>query len=161
MDTDAFPIGSLDSLRVHEFTLAFDNLVNPNLNEPKRLNNGIILATNSSQFLSKWINEYHDFDTSSWAKHSSEIPFFLATQYPDLIHVEWSRLSPISYGFQTAEAAAALTCGILDTNQKRIIYPKYSHDSKSFIYDHDGRGKRLYTQLVNKLVLHLTMSGER
>ena len=44
---------------------------------------------------------------------SSVVPFRLATQFPDLVNIEMSRLSPISYSFQTSVLAEAITCGIL------------------------------------------------
>jgi len=43
----------------------------------------------------------------------SVVPFRLATQFPDLVNIEMSRLSPISYSFQTSVLAEAITCGIL------------------------------------------------
>lgn len=161
MDTDAYPISSLDELRKHEFTMAFDNLVNPDLTAPKRLNNGIILSTANSTFLSKWSKEYSSFDPSSWAKHSSEIPFFLATQYPDLIHIEWSRISPISFGFQTSETAAAITCGIFNKQLGEILYPRWIPKSRTYTYENVLPNKRLYEMISRKLVLHLTMTGAR
>jgi alpha-N-acetylglucosamine transferase len=110
LDTDAFPTHSLDSLRIHPFTLSFDNIINQDPAEPKRLNNGVFLSEPNAAFLNLWEKEYANFDPTSFAHHSSNVPYILATQFPDLIHVEFSRISPISYGFQTAEAAAGLTC---------------------------------------------------
>ena len=108
LDTDAFPVKQLDSLRIHEFTMAFDNIVNPDERAPKRLNNGVIFSTPTAEYLTYWIKEYVNFDPTSWDQHSSIVPYRLATAYPDLIHIEWSRISPISYGFQTAEAGESI-----------------------------------------------------
>ena len=167
LDTDAYPIAPLDSLRVHEFTMTFDNIVNPDRAAPKRLNNGVIATTASSPFLDKWITEYQSFDPSSWAKHSSEIPYSLATLHPDLIHIEWSRMSPISFGFQTSEAAVALTCGIYDARNQSIIYPRWNTQKRIYNFDSDTvleqdiPNHRLFQMLTRKLVLHLTMTGAR
>ena len=124
VDTDVFACQSFDELRQHDFTMGFDNVVplardyiaNP---DPKasdtlhRLNNGIMLAKPNATFLKIWAKEYHNFDPGSFLHHSSVIPFRLATQYPDLIHVEMHRISPISFGLQTADTAVILTCGFL------------------------------------------------
>jgi hypothetical protein len=161
LDTDVYPMASLDELRIHEFTMSFDNIVNSDLTAPKRLNNGVLVSSINASFLNIWMNEYSSFDSSSWAHHSSEVPYHLATQYPDLIHIEWSRISPISYGFQTSEAAAAITCGILDPTQHTILYPRWDHDSKTFTFRDTVPNKRLYQMITRKLVLHLTMTGAR
>lgn len=146
---------------MHEFTMTYDNIVNPDTSAPKRLNNGIIISTTNSTFLHKWITEYSQFDPSSWARHSSEIPFHLATQYPDLIHIEWSRMSPISFGFQTSEIATAITCGILDPLKKAIIYPRWDFSKRQYTFDGTIPNIRIYEMVVKKLVLHLTMTGAR
>ena len=161
LDTDAYPIASLDTLRMHEFTMTYDNIVNPDLTAPKRLNNGIIMSTTNSSFLSKWMTEYSQFDPSSWARHSSEIPFFLATQFPDLIHIEWSRMSPISFGFHTSEIATAITCGILDPINKVVIYPRWDASKRQYTYEGTNPNKRIYDMITRKFVLHLTMTGAR
>lgn len=141
--------------------MSFDNIVNPDEQAPKRLNNGVFLSSATSSFLDLWAKEYVNFDPSSWDRHSSIIPFRLATQYPDLIHVEWSRLSPISYGFQTSEAAAALTCGLLDPRNQTVLYPRWMTDKKSYTFQGVTPSKRFYDVMSRKLVLHLTMSAVR
>jgi len=113
LDTDAFPMDPLTELRRFNFSLAFDNIVNADERAPKRLNNGVLLSAPQAPFLRVWAGKYADFDPSSWDYHSSVLPFKLAAAYPDLLHVEMSRISPISYGFHTSVAAASLTCGIL------------------------------------------------
>ena len=126
LDTDAFPIDSLTELRRFNFSLGFDNIV-ADANAPKKLNNGVILSAPDAPFLRVWSNSYADFDPTSWDFHSSVLPWKLAAANPDLVHVEISRLSPISYGFQTATAAAALTCGILvQTQQQQQQQPQHS-----------------------------------
>ena len=122
LDTDAFPIDSLTELRRFNFSLGFDNIV-ADANAPKKLNNGVILSAPDAPFLRVWSSSYADFDPTSWDFHSSVLPWKLAAANPDLVHVEMSRLSPISYGFHTATAAAALTCGILVQSQPQQQLP--------------------------------------
>jgi hypothetical protein len=135
-ENDSHP---LHALRQHPFTIAFDNIVNiddytPNIMKntqvapskdveltsqleistlPKRMNNGVLLSSPNNSFLSLWAEEYkHAYHPNSFDYDSSVTPFKLATLYPDLVHVEMNRLSPISFGFQTSRLAEALTCGI-------------------------------------------------
>jgi hypothetical protein len=105
LDTDAFVISSLDSLRVHNFSLSFDNIVNPDKTAPKRLNNGVLLAAPDSHFLKLWTKHYANFNPNSFDYDSSTAPYQIATQYPDLVHIEMNRISPISYGFHTSRLA--------------------------------------------------------
>ena len=76
-----------------------------------------------------------------------------------------SRLSPLSYAFQTSEAAAALTCGVLSDSGRFILYPHYDSGSKAYAFHKDGieasKNYQLYRSLQQKYVLHLTMSGVR
>ena len=43
-DTDAFALRPFEPLRHFDFTLAFDNIVNPDSSAPKRLNNGMYVC---------------------------------------------------------------------------------------------------------------------
>ncbi len=162
LDTDAFPTHSFDSLREHEFTMAFDNVVNSNKKaiNALRLNNGVMLSAPNSQFLQLWEKAYYNFDPSSFDYHSSVVPFHLATEYPDLIHVEMNRLAPMSYGLQTSEAAAALTCGLYLPTTKAIWYPTFSTSENKYIFPNSPDPK-LYNAFEHKLVFHLTMSQVR
>ena len=76
-----------------------------------------------------------------------------------------SRLSPLSYAFQTSEAAAALTCGVLSDAGRYILYPRYDAGTKSYAFHKNGleasKNHQLYRSLQQKYVLHLTMSGVR
>jgi hypothetical protein len=92
---------------------------------------------------------------------SSIVPFRLAVENPDLIHVEWNRLSPISYGFQTAAAASALTCGIYDPVHKSVLYPKWDSQSKKFSFLDVKPSTDFYDVMNRKMVLHLTMTAAR
>ena len=161
LDTDAFPTKSLDELRIHNFTLAFDNIVNPDKNAPKRLNNGVIFSVPNAPFLRIWTSTYSSFDPSSWDYHSSIVPFQLATEYPDLVHIEMSRISPLSYGFQTSAAAAALTCGIYMSSERAVWHPRYDAVTKRYTFAGTSPDTSFYNSLGRKLILHLTMSAVR
>jgi len=158
LDTDAFALASLDELRTHAFVMSFDNIINPIKDSPKRLNNGVMLSSANASFLRLWQRTYATFDPSSWDQHSSIVPFTLAMQYPDLIHVEMNRISPISFGFQTAEAAAAITCGIYMPTERAIWYPRYDEANKRFTFENTTPDTLLFEAFDKKLVLHLTMS---
>ena len=161
LDTDAFPVQSLDELRSHNFTLSFDNIVNPDPLAPKRLNNGVLLSAPDAAFLRVWMRAYATFDPTSFEFHSSTLPFTLATQYPDLVHIEMSRISPISFGFQTSAAAAALTCGLYSPSQRYIWHPRWDPKAKKFSFAGTSPDYELYRALRRKLVLHLTLSQVR
>lgn len=161
LDTDAFPIASLDQLRQHNFTISFDNIVNADSKAPKRLNNGVLLSSPDAPFLRVWMKAYRTFDPSSFEYHSSTLPYHLATQYPDLLHIEMSRISPISFAFQTSAAAAALACGIYSPAGRFIWSPLWDPQKKKFTYSGTQPDYNLYAALHNKLVLHLTMSQVR
>lgn len=162
VDTDAYITHRLTDLLQFPFTMAFDNIVNSNKNAPKRLNNGVIFSVPNASFLHIWISKYANFDPNSWDKQSSVVPYEIATDYPDLIHLEMSRISPFSYGFQTAKAASVLTCGILWKNESMsaIWYPYFSRSSKAFLSDGMWDSYVAHA-LQQKLILHLTMSQAR
>jgi len=162
LDTDVFPTSSqLHTLRIFNFTIAYDNVINPNKLAPKRMNNGVLLASPGAPFLRLWSSAYASFDPNSWDMHSSIVPFNLAMEYPDLVHVEMNRLSPVSFAFQTAAAAAALTCGILLPNETAILHPRWDRTLKSYTFQGVVPDKGLYKRLHDKFVLHLTMTGVR
>ena len=84
-DTDSFPTRSLDGLREHNFTISYDNIINPDQTAPKRLNNGVLLSSPGAAFLQHWSRTYATFNPRSWDHHSSVVPFKLAMEYPDLV----------------------------------------------------------------------------
>jgi len=161
IDTDVFVLRSLDPLRVHDFTMGFDNVVNrdQHAGNARRLINGVMLSVPNAKFLQVWSSMYATFDPSSWDHHSSVVPFRLAVQYPDLVHVEMNRLSPVSSGLQTSEAAAALTCGLLLPESRGIWYPITVDSKPTFVAA--PLDTYLYKQLYKKYVLHMTMSAVR
>ena len=68
IDTDAFPFRSMDELRIHEFTISYDNVVNPDNRavDRFRLNNGVMLSSPKAQFLRVWEGTYTNFDPSQF-----------------------------------------------------------------------------------------------
>lgn len=50
--------------------------------------NAVILAGAKAQFLSAWFESYRTFDKDNWSHHSVLLPFQLAQEHPDWIHVE-------------------------------------------------------------------------
>jgi hypothetical protein len=170
LDTDAFAVANMRELRVHNFTMSFDNIVNPDKTAPKRLNNGVMLAAPDSLFLHLWAKKYATFNPESFDHDSSVVPYNLMTQYPDLIHVEMSRIAPMSFAFQTARVAEALTCGLYvpptpsqggaSTERPGAIWaPRY--DGKAYTYAGTQADNYMYAALERKFVLHLTMSQVR
>lgn len=143
LDTDAYVLRPLHELYQHEFTIAFDNIVNLDETKPKRMNNGVLLAAPNSSFLQLWQQEYQRFNPASFDHDSSVVPYRLATLYPDLIHVEQSRLSPISYGFQTSLLAEAITCGI-------FIPPGLSGSAANPVYSSLQMAFADDTQIISK-----------
>ena len=173
----------MNELRKFDFTLGFDNIINHDPSSPKKLNNGVLLSAKNSSFLRLWISRYHNFDPFSWDQHSSILPYEIAASYPDLVHVEMSRISPISYGFQSATAVAAITCGILCPNKNitsssgstgsgqdtdwytlaghkfnAIWHPKWSFQTNSWTFENVVPDEYLFRVMKDKIVIHLTMS---
>lgn len=159
LDTDAFSLRSFSELLQHDFALGFDNIVNPDTKAPKRLNNGVLISKPHAAFLTLWSKAYAQFNPSSFDHDSSVVPFKLATEYPDTVHIEWFRLSPVSYGFQTALAADALTCGLYTVDG--IWHPAYLKEQKVFSFTGTQPDRHLLQQMEKKFVLHLTMSQVR
>ena len=163
LDTDVFVISNrLHSLREHSFVMGFDNIVFPAKdNIPHKLNNGVIVSAVNASFLKIWTNSYNTFDTSLWDMHSSVIPYALALEYPDLIQIEMQRISPFSFGFSTAKAAIALTCGILDIKNSTIWSPRFDKVKQAYTFEDTTPDAYIYKSLTSKLLFHLTMSQVR
>lgn len=156
---------------------------------PKRLNNGVLLSSPQNPFLSLWQQEYRRaYHAHSFDYDSSVVPFKLATSYPDLVHLEMHRLSPISFAFHTARLAEAMACGLYvedihrhpeltqrfpslaqehssGSNGKKeaIWYPVYDREKKQFRYEANAEGPDAFMMRAvrKKLLFHLTMSQVR
>ncbi len=191
LDTDAFAINNFESLRIHNFSIPFDNSLSNNPHATKRCNNGVLLAAPQSKFLQLWTKEYAHFHPNEFHRESSDVPFHLATLYPDQVNLEMNRISPISFGFQTSRLANAITCGIYvpPHNSKHtttsasgiknmksigagnhhsrgdgrgaIWYPDWDLDRKVCVYDNTTADQFMYAEVSKKLVLHMTLTGQR
>ena len=75
---------SLDPLRVHTLTLGRPL--------PVALSNGIMLARKGALFLRMWLENYRNYDPSSWGGNSVLFSNSLHKLYPHLVHVEETRL---------------------------------------------------------------------
>ncbi|RYH30465.1 hypothetical protein EON65_05100 [archaeon] len=161
LDTDVFALKPLTELRIHEFTLSFDNIVNPDRAASKRLNNGVLLSAPNASFLRLWMKEYAHFNPQSFDYDSSVVPFKLAADYPDLVNIEWNRIAPVSYGFQTARFADTLSCGLYHPTSLSIHTPAYDHAARRYTLASTKPSVAVVKRLQNKLLLHLTMSQVR
>ena len=83
LDTDVIALKSFNGLRKYNFTMGIEYH-----GEPGRLNNGVIIAEKSAEFLRLWYDTYRNFTKREWDYHDSIIPYSLQFQYPQLIHVE-------------------------------------------------------------------------
>jgi hypothetical protein len=94
-----------------------------------------------------------------------------------------NRISPISFGFQTSTAAAAITCGILVPRPGTVTgpsstttvsnkgfpvddyvaiwFPRWSPETKKYTFESSSPNYYMYEAFSKKLVLHLTMSAVR
>ena len=50
--------------------------------------NAVIIAPKGSQFVDLWLEAYERFHNDQWSEFSVQLPWALAQQYPELIHVE-------------------------------------------------------------------------
>jgi len=80
LDLDIISINPLDPLLKHEFVMGM---------EPGTgLCNAVILSAPGAKFLSTWDDQYRNFDSRKWNHHSVVLPWKLAQEHPDTIHVE-------------------------------------------------------------------------
>ena len=84
MDLDIIVLKSWDPLLHYNFTLAAESTQN--------FGNGAIISTPNNTFIKMWKEGYHDFNDKAWAKHSLFLPFTLARNNPELVHVEWDSI---------------------------------------------------------------------
>jgi len=52
-----------------------------------KLCNAVLLSEKNSEFAKIWLSNYVDFDDNNWAGHSIELPYKLAQEHPDLVHI--------------------------------------------------------------------------
>lgn len=79
LDLDVISINPLAPLRAHDFVMGI---------EPGTgLCNAVILARPGALFLQRWRSHYRTFDARRWNYHSVVLPWKLARNFPDDIHV--------------------------------------------------------------------------
>ncbi len=83
LDLDVLVLQSFYPLRVYNITMGLEYR-----GDPGRLNNGVILASKSSEFLRMWRQSYSTFRKREWDDHSAIVPYMYYRSHPDLIHVE-------------------------------------------------------------------------
>ncbi|XP_066281009.1 uncharacterized protein [Branchiostoma lanceolatum] len=84
LDWDVFAFKSFDPLRRYDYVMG---------NEIAGLNNGVILSKPNAEFLRIWYDNYRHFDDGKWNFHSVMEPWRLASEHPNLIHMELTGLS--------------------------------------------------------------------
>lgn len=89
LDADVFCIRPFAPLLSHSAVLGIE----PNAG----LCNAVILAQPNSEFIRTWRAGYWDFTDRDWRSHSVRLPYFVAREHPDLVHVE----SEYSFFFPT------------------------------------------------------------
>jgi hypothetical protein len=80
LDADIFCIRSLEPLRGYSAVMGME----PN----QGLCNAVILAERDSEFIGRWLEQYRTFKKARWTSHSVRLPFRLAAEHPDMVHVE-------------------------------------------------------------------------
>lgn len=134
---------------------------------PKRLNNGVMLSSPKAPFLQLWMKKYARFNPDSFEYDSSVVPYQLMTQYPDLVHIEMSRIAPMSFAFQTSRIAEAIACGIYvppspDGSRSGALWvPEWGSSTGHYSFENTAPNEYMYSEMTKKLVLHLTMSQVR
>ena len=76
MDTDVLPLRSFSQL------LMFNNSFLIGLQGSDRAANAVMLASQRSRFVLRWLDAYHNFTDSDWDGHSVRLPFRLAENFP-------------------------------------------------------------------------------
>ena len=85
LDMDVLVTGSFDQLRRHECTLGYE--------ANRIVCGGIIVCSNRSEFLSRWLDAYRDdYRPKEWGYNSGVVPSVLAKRYSELIHIEPQKL---------------------------------------------------------------------
>jgi hypothetical protein len=146
LDMDTFCIRPFTPLLTHSTVLGIE----PNAG----LCNAVILAEKNAPFIGVWKNGYSNFSDDNWRSHSVRLPYFLARENPDLIHVEneyafffptyddpmhrllWSgEISFIQRSIGILRILAKSTYYLRGDRPKRVIpYIKHTLSSSSWYY---------------------------
>ncbi len=84
LDSDVMIVRNMDPIRKYNYTMGM---------EIAGLNNGVIFSAPQSAFLKIYYDSYKNFDDGQWNLNSCVEPYRLASEHPDLIHIETSSLS--------------------------------------------------------------------
>lgn len=82
LDADVLVQRGFDDLLNHPAVLGQEGI-----NAERGLANAVILAEPQSQFLRRWLEEYHSFRSERWSEHSVALPARLARAYPSEITI--------------------------------------------------------------------------
>ena len=86
MDFDFIAVNSFDPLRRHVCTVGLESDV--------KVCGSVIVCSKDAFFLYLWMNAYFDdYRINEWAYNTGQVPFNLAKRYPNLVHVEKTKLN--------------------------------------------------------------------
>ncbi len=86
MDLDTFVIQPLDELRKYECTIGME--------QDTKACGSIIICSKHAMFLKMWITSYlDDYRMDEWAYNTGKVPANIARRFPELVHVEETRLN--------------------------------------------------------------------
>ena len=89
LDLDVMVIKSFDDLRRYPCTLGFEL--------EHRVCSGVIVCTKEHPFLYLWLNSYYEDFRKFWAHNSGTVSSRLVHRYPDIIHIEETKLHVPNY----------------------------------------------------------------
>ncbi|MCX6550831.1 MAG: glycosyltransferase [Acidobacteria bacterium] len=128
LDTDVICINPLEPLMRHACVMGM---------EPGTgLCNAVILAQPGCEFLHRWEQQYQDFRTERWNYHSVVLPWKLAREHPETIHV---------------------------ADQYAFFYPTHSDPSHSYLWGGRPDWRDVTVRLVKNVgrLTQMRLLGER
>ena len=86
LDLDYIALQSFNDLRKYTCTIGLESA--------EKACGAVIVSSKSAFFLRLWMNAYFDdYRMDEWAYNTGQVPFNLARRFPDLVHVEKTRLN--------------------------------------------------------------------
>ncbi|CAG8586710.1 20119_t:CDS:1 [Racocetra fulgida] len=79
LDLDVIVFKPFDDLLYNDFTMGIQKDVG--------LCNAVIISRPFAPFVTRWIQQYKNFNDSDWDYHSVKLPWFMAKEYPDYINI--------------------------------------------------------------------------
>ncbi len=90
LDLDVLVIQRLDELRKYDCVIGLEFYTT--------VSGGVILASQNSEFIQKWLRTYaYDYKVSQWAYNSGKVPYKLSRRFPHLCHLEVDRINRPSW----------------------------------------------------------------